>query len=107
MKTFIFKSFSEWRKFLWKAVKNLLIGVINTLISLVMGIVSVLVYLWQVACRFIGRNPGISLGAFFFLMFVVWTLTFVSMRTRAIGAESQRDSICWKYQQFKETHGYE
>lgn len=57
--------------------------------------------------RFVGNNPAVAVGGFVFIVAITWLLTFVSMRARAVGAEMQRDSIAWQYQNFKEKHGYE
>lgn len=79
----------------------------RVLTSIFFGIVSLLVWLWRSAVSLVGRFPNIALGAFIVIACLVWVLTFVSMRVRAVGAEHQRDSVSWEYSQFKESHGYE
>jgi hypothetical protein len=55
----------------------------------------------------VSNNPKVTLCAFVVIAALVWLLTFVKMECRAVGAENQRDSIAWQYQDFKEKHGYE
>lgn len=74
---------------------------------ILLGILSILVWLWRCACRWIGRHPDIALGGFVVIAAAVWLLTFVTMRHRAVSAEDQRDHVTYEYQHFREQHGYE
>lgn len=105
--TFVFKDFTEWWKYLTKAALHLGKGIARILFAVTFGLTSIVVHLWRKACGFVGKYPNIALGGFIVITGIVWLLTFVSMRSRAVGAECQRDSIAWKYKEFKEQHGYE
>ena len=90
---------SGLKKFAW--------GLMRIITCIILGVVSVIAWLWRCLVRFVGNNPTIAIGGFAVVLVLTWVLTFVNMRARAVGAESQRDSIAWQYQNFKEQHGYE
>lgn len=101
---YLFFSFREWLHFLGKAITSLLRGLWQIIYAFVVGLLSVLNGLWQIVVRFVGRNPGIALGVFIFIVVVVWLLTFVGMRARAVGAEHQRDSISYELSKFTQMY---
>ena len=103
----LFESFRQWRVCMASGVRNACWGVTRIVTGFILGIVSILVWIWRVCCRFVGKYPNVALGGFIVIVFIVWMLTFVKMRTRAVGAEHQRDSIAWQYQNFKTSHGYD
>ena len=103
----IFESFNEWWQYIKKSLWYLLKGVTTIILSVVCGVFSFLLYVWRSVCRFIGKYPNIALGGFIAIAAIVWLLTFVKMRHRAVSAEEQRDSIAWQYTDFKQNHGYE
>lgn len=103
----IFNGFAEWRRYLLNALLHLCKGIARIVVAVSCGIVSVIVHLWNWSCRLVGRFPNVALSGFLAVVLIVWILTFASMRARAIGAESQRDSISWLYHDFLKTHGYE
>lgn len=105
--TFVFKDFTDWWKYFAKAALHLGKGVTRIIFAVVFGLTSIVVHLWRCACKFIGKYPNIALGSFIVITAMIWLLTFVSMRARAVGAEQQRDFIAWQYQDFKNNHGYE
>ena len=107
MRKWLFETWKSWKVCFLSGVKNFLWGLARIVTCIIFGIISLLVWLWNCACRWVGRHPNVALGGFIVVAVVVWVLTFVSMRTRAVGAELQRDSIAWKYQEFKMNHGYE
>lgn len=106
-KSVLFDSWRQWRVCFVSGVKKMCWGFMRIVTCIILGIVSFLVWLWRVTCRFISRNPDLSLGAFCLLLFFVWLFTFAHMRTRAVSAEWQRDSVTYNFKHFKETHGYE
>lgn len=105
--SYIFKDFTEWRKYLTKAAMHLCKGIARMAFAVVFGIVSVFIHLWRAACRFVGKYPNIALGGFIVVVAFVWIVMFASNRATVKGLEAQRDSITWQYQNFKESHGYE
>lgn len=107
MKNGIYESPREWWDNFKDGVVDFGYGLWDIIVSIVMGIVSILVYLWKQAVKLVGKYPNIALGGFIVVASVVWILTFVSLKARAVGAEAQRDSISWEYSQFKMQHGYE
>ena len=107
MSNFLFDSWWQWRVCLWAGVCKLSWGIYRVVTCIFFGIISVFVWLWKLACRFISRNPGITLGGFLFGLFIVWLLLFAGIRAKVTGLEAQRDSISWEYHNFKESHGYE
>ena len=105
--SFLFESWHSWKVCFVSGVKKFFWGSMRMVTCIILGIVSLVVAAWRAVVRFIGLNPSISLCAFIALALLVWMLTFVQMRARAIGAECQRDAIAWQYMDFKEKHGYE
>jgi len=107
MKVHLFESWKAWWQAVVSGVRETALGIWHFLSALFFGVVSAIVWLWRKAVGFVGEYPNIALGAFIAITCIVWVLTFVSMRVRAVGAECQRDSIAYQYQTFKEQHGYE
>lgn len=101
-----FCSVKFWLKHTELAVWHLAKGVAMLMVSVFGGIVSLSLALWRFLTRWVGNYPSIALGGFLVALFLVWLVTFMSMRARAVSAEAQRDSIAWKYTEFKEQHGF-
>lgn len=106
MKDLFFTSWHSWKVCFMSGISKLCWGFMRIITCILLGIVSVFVWLWHMLCDFVGRNPKISVGGFVVIAFLIWMLTFVCMRARAIGAENQRDAIAWQYYDFKTQHGY-
>lgn len=107
MKNGLFETPREWWEYFYDGAQSFICGLEDIAVSIFMGIASVIAYLWKQAVRFVGSYPSFALGGFIVIAAVVWILTFVSLKARAVGAEAQRDSISWEYSQFKIKHGYE
>ena len=75
--------------------------------AVIMGLASLLCALWRFLVRLVGKYPDTALGGFVVAIFLVWLLTFMTMRAKAVGAEAQRDAVSYEFQAFKERHGYE
>ena len=105
-KSILFQSWHQWKVCMMSGIKKFSWGFMRIITCIILGIISIFAWLWRCACRFVGKYPNIALGGFIVIAVVVWLMTFVSMRVRAVGAEHQRDSIAWQYQDFKNRHGY-
>ena len=103
----LFDSFYEWRLCVRDAAVHIARGLWMTARVLIMGLASLLRAIWRLLVRWVGSYPNIALGGFLVASLLIWMVTFMLMRARAVGAEEQRDSIAWQYIQFKEQHGYE
>ena len=103
----LFDSFHQWVVILTAGLGSLFFGFTRIIYCIVFGFLSIIVWVWQRICRFVSKYPNIALGTFIVLIMLVWLFTFVSMRTRAVGAESQRDSISYEFHLFKKNYGYE
>ena len=71
------------------------------------GLASLFLALWRLSSRWVGNYPSIALGGFLVAFFLIWLLTFVSMRERAVSAEDRYSAIVYEYKLFREQHGYE
>lgn len=100
----MFKSFSSWRTYTEVAIRTFCVGVGCLIVSVVIGIASVFRALWLRSVKFVGNYPNIALGGFLVAITLVWVVTFVRMRARAVIAEDQRDSITWQFSRYKEQH---
>lgn len=106
MKELLFDSWHQWKVCFLSGCKKAAWGIGRIITCLLLGVLSVIRWLWRLLVGFVRREPAISVGAFVVMACLVWVVTFVSMRARAVGAEQQRDSISYEYSQFKESHGY-
>lgn len=106
-KKILFDGWKQWKVCFMAGVEKFLWGICRIITAIILGIASVFAWLWRCICSFVSNNPKVTLCAFVVIAALVWLLTFVNMRCRAVGAENQRDSIAWQYQNFKEKHGYE
>lgn len=102
----MFKSFSEWFGCVKSAASHLLKVVSLSFRIVFVGMLSVLHALWRFLAKKVEKYPSFALGSFLVVSILVWMLTFVTMRARAVGAEEQRDSISYQYESFKEQHGF-
>lgn len=100
----LFETRKDWWTYTYKSTSGLVVSVFRLLWSVINGLLSLLVWLWRLLVRFVGRNPDIALGAFIVIAVVVWLLTFVGMRARAVGAEHQRDSISYELSKFTQMY---
>lgn len=107
MKNLLFDNWHQWWVCFCSGVKKALWGICRIITCIIFGIISIFVWLWKLVCRFVGYNPGISLSIFVIILAITWLLFFTCNRAKIVGLESQRDSIAWQYQHFKESHGYE
>lgn len=103
----IFTERKAWADYTLKKLKKLASGTVGICWSVIGGILSVIVWVWKKMTAFVGAFPHVSLGAFFFIVFVVWLVMFAKNRALVNGLESQRDTISYEYQTFKRAHGYE
>ena len=102
-----FISFKDWMGCAKDAALHLSDFIILTFRVVLMGLLSLFRAMWRFMSRQVGKYPSVALGGFLVAVFLVWLLTFASMRARAVGAEEQRDSISYQYSFFKTSHGYE
>ena len=103
-KKWIFETFRDWYTYLWKACRRFIKGFLMILWSLLMGIVSVLVYCGKQIEAFCRRETvaAVIVGSVIVLLILGWVFTFVNGRVAQKTAEHQRDSISYclsKYMQ--------
>lgn len=103
----IFFSVKEWWLYVKSAAIHLVKGIARIVYAVVMGVVSVIVWLWRCMVGFVRNHPSIALGGFIVVVSVVWLLMFAQIRATKVGLEAQRDSIAYQFSYFKESHGYE
>lgn len=103
----LFSSLSEWWCCVKSAAVHLVKGLYQLVQAVVMGLVSLVCALWRYLVSLVGKYPNIALGGFLVSVVIVWLITFMSMRARAVGAEAQRDAVGYEFQTFRESHGYE
>ena len=107
MSNLLFDSWHQWKVCFLSGCKKFGWGTMRIVTCIILGVLSIVRWLWRMMVRFVSGYPEISIGAAVVIALVVWLITFTSMRARAVGAECQRDSISWEYYQFKKGHGYE
>ena len=106
-KSALFDSWHQWKVCFLAGCKEFWWGFIRIISCLILGFVSILRAFWRALVVFVGNNPKVAIGGTIVIAFIVWLVTFASMRARVVGAESQRDSISYTYYQFKIGKGYE
>ena len=87
----LFDNFRQWRVCLLPGVTKMVWGICRITTCIVLGIISIIVWLWRKLIDFVGLNPKFSIITALIVIALVWLLTFVNMRARAVGAEHQRD----------------
>ena len=94
-KKWIFETFEQWYTYLWKAVKTFVMGFVKIIYSIVVGIVSVIVWVGKLIEAFCRREPiaALIVGLLMVLLILGWVTTFVKGRAETKTAEYQRDSI--------------
>ena len=94
----LFKNFKEWKDYTLSAVKDILIGLLRIVWSLIKGLISLIAFLFSSISSFCKREPIAMLVMSVILACILLCLifTFVNERSMRVNAESQRDSISLK-----------
>ena len=102
MSNLLFDDFRQWRVCLWSGVCKAAWGLCRILTCIVLGIVSVLFYIYKQICAFCKREFWASLiiGTLIALICFGWFGTFVKERAARVDAEMQRDSISYELSKF-------
>lgn len=100
----LFENFRQWRVCFSAGVSKMVWGICRIITAIVLGIVSILVWLWRKIVDFVGVNPKFSIATALIVIVLVWLLTFVNMRARAVGAEHQRDSLSYELSKFTQAY---
>ena len=102
-----FGSFREWGGCVKDAATHFKSGFVLIARALFVGVFSLLRALWRYLSKQVGKYPSFALGSFLVAFFMIWLLTFVCMRARAVSAEDLYNKKSYEYAVFKEQHGYE
>ena len=100
----LFENFRQWRVCFCAGVSKMVWGICRIITAIVLGIVSILVWLWRKLTDFVGLNPKFSIITAVIVVVLVWLFTFVNMRSRAVGAEHQRDSLSYELSKFTQAY---
>lgn len=100
----LFENFRQWRVCFCAGVSKMVWGICRIITAIVLGIVSILVWLWRKLIDFVGLNPKFSIITAVIIVILVWLFTFVNMRSRAVGAEHQRDSLSYELSKFTQAY---
>lgn len=102
----IFDSFSEWRDYLWKACRQFIMGVLRVIYSVLMGIVSVFVWIGKLIEAFCRRETvaAIVIGFFFSLILFGWVYTFTKERSAYMTAQFKADSLSYSLGQIEQIY---
>lgn len=100
----LFENFRQWRVCFCAGVSKMVWGICRIITAIVLGIVSILVWLWRKLIDFVGLNPKFSIITAVIAIVLVWLFTFVNMRSRAVGAEHQRDSLSYELSKFTQAY---
>ncbi len=105
MKNLLFDSFHQWKVCFLSGCKKMSWGFIRIVSCLILGVLSVIRWIWRCVVSFISREPVVSLIAFIVILIATWLMTFTSMRMRVVGTEHQRDSISYELSKFTQAYG--
>lgn len=100
----LFENLRQWRVCFCAGVSKMVWGICRIITAIVLGIVSILVWLWRKLTDFVGLNPKFSIITAVIIVILVWLFTFVNMRSRAVGAEHQRDSLSYELSKFTQAY---
>jgi len=93
-------SLEDWKIFAEISIRSFFLGILRPIWLIIVGVISLCNYLWKLSLKFVRKNPSYAVVVFVIVVFMTWLLTFVSMRTRAVGAEFQRDSISYELSRY-------
>lgn len=103
-KSILFDSWHQWKVCFLSGCSKFLWGLLRIITCVFLGILSIIRYLWRLFVAFVRRNPIIAIGGFVAVIIFTWLLTFVQMRSRAVGAEHQRDSLSYELSKFTQMY---
>lgn len=100
----LFYSFGEWKKYIISAIRNVFVGLLRILWSIIIGVVSVIAYILRAVSSFSKREPRAMLVIVIMLTVIgfLWMMNFVNERSMRVKAELQRDSISLKLDSAKQ-----
>ena len=102
MKNLLFDDFRQWRVCLWSGVCKAAWGLCRILTCIVLGIVSVFVYMCKQINAFRKREfmASLIIGTLIAVICACWLGTFVKERAARVDAEMQRDSISYELSRY-------
>lgn len=100
----LFNSFKDWKKYILSAIRNLFVGLLRILLSIVIGIASIIAYIFRTISSFARREPRAMLVIVVMLTLIgfLWMMNFVNERSMRVKAEMQRDSLSLKLDSAKQ-----
>lgn len=104
MSNLLFDDVRQWRVCLWSGVCKAAWGLFRILTCIVLGIVSVFVYIFKQISAFCKREFWASLiiGILIVFICVGWLGTFVKERAARVDAEMQRDKLRYELDSTKQ-----
>ena len=106
MEKWIFKSFTDWWGFVRRTLFLMCKMVCRLLYAVIMGIVSVFVYVGKQIEAFCRRETiaAIIIGVVLCAMIVGWVFTFTKERTAYVTAQHKADSLAYSLDQFEQLY---
>jgi hypothetical protein len=96
MKELLFDSYHQWKVCFLSGCKKLCWGLCRIITCIILGVLSVLRWLWHRLVDAVGSYPALAIVVAVAVCIAVWALTFAQGRAKLVTAEYQRDSLCYE-----------
>lgn len=105
MSNLLFDSWHQWKVCFREGCKKMVWGIIRIITCVILGLLSIIRWLWQFFIAFVKKNTAIAVGVFLVVILLTWLLTFMKMRVQVVGTEHQRDSLSYELSKFTQMYG--
>lgn len=104
MKQLLFDSWHSWKVCFLSGCKKFLWGFVRIITCIILGILSVIRWLWRLLRKAVGDYPTSSIIIAVLLCIGIYLFMFVKGRARLVTAEHQRDSLSYELSKFTQMY---
>ena len=104
MKQLLFDSWHSWKVCFLSGCKKFLWGLVRIITCIVLGILSVIRWLWRLLRKAVGQYPTSAIIIAVLLCIGIYMFMFVTGRARLVTAEYQRDSLSYELSKFTQMY---
>lgn len=99
-KTILFDSWHQWKVCFLSGCRKSVWGLARIASCIVLGVASIVCWLWRLLLNFVSRHPVPSVCAAAAACFAAWGITYACMRGKVVAAQDSRDSIAYRLHQY-------
>lgn len=103
-KSILFDSWHQWKVCFLAGCKEFWWGLARIISCLILGILSVIRWLWQLLVKAVSFYPVASIVISVIICSLVWLFTYANGKAKLVNAENERDTMAYRLQQFEQMY---